>query len=253
MYISAGVDRRLPDEVKKSEALYELFCDFVSYAPKEQILNNLTLFQNRIAIGDLLFLNEIYHIQMQNHGVIAEFGSRWGKNLSILTSLRSILEPYNHTRKIISFDTFTGLLGTSREDGKDESVQEGKFSTGIEYADTLEKILENHESRSPIPQIKKHQIVVGDVRNTFEAYLQENPETIFSFVYFDMDIYDPTKFCLSKIKDRIMKGTVIGFDEACNSKFPGETVALLEELDVSQIKLRRSVYSANASYFIVGE
>jgi hypothetical protein len=247
------MDRRLEAEVKNSEALYSLFCDFQNYAPKDQILNNLTLFLDRIAIGDLLFLNEVYRIQMQNHGIIAEFGSRWGKNLSILTSLRSILEPYNHTRKIISFDTFTGLMGTSREDGESESVQEGEFSTGIEYVDTLKKILENHESRAPITQIKKHQIVVGDVRDTLDDYLDKNPETIFSFVYFDMDIYEPTKYCLSRIKSRIMKGTVIGFDEACNSKFPGETIALLEELDIGQIKLKRSTYSANASYFLVGE
>ena len=38
-----------------------------------------------------------------------EFGVEWGSTLSLLIKLRSIHEPYNYSRKIIGFDTFSGF------------------------------------------------------------------------------------------------------------------------------------------------
>ena len=38
-----------------------------------------------------------------------EFGVRWGQNLITLNNLRGIYEPFNHSRKIIGFDTFEGF------------------------------------------------------------------------------------------------------------------------------------------------
>ena len=91
-----------------------------------------------------------------------------GENLSLLIALRGILEPHNHTRKILGFDTFNGLTGTSSLDGKDSRVNSGEFSTGKEYAPILKKILNAQEQKCPIPQIKKNQIIIGDVRNTLD-------------------------------------------------------------------------------------
>ena len=47
-------------------------------------------------------------------------------------------------------------------------------------------------------------------------------------IYFDMDIYEPTKYVLEKVKPHICKGTIIGFDEACNEKFPNLSTALIK-------------------------
>ncbi len=245
------MDRRLQQEKRSDEELKSCFNSLLNYIPDDQILKNLGLFQDRITIGDILFIFELYKKQQNVHGVIAEFGVRWGKNLSLLIALRGVLEPHNHTRKILGFDTFNGLTGTSSLDGKDSRVNSGEFSTGKEYAPILKKILNAQEQKCPIPQIKKNQIIIGDVRNTLDKYLEAHPETIFSMIYFDMDIYAPTKYVLEKVKPHICKGTIIGFDEACNEKFPGETIAILEQLDLSQYSLKHLPYSANGSYIKV--
>ena len=39
-------------------------------------------------------------------------------------------------------------------------------------------------------------------------YLKRHPETIFSFCYFDMDLYQPTKECIEILKDRLPKGAI---------------------------------------------
>jgi len=242
------MDRRLKQEKDSDKELRSHFDYLLNYMPDDQLLKNLGLFQDRITIGDLLFIFELYKKQQNIHGVIAEFGVRWGKNLSLLIALRGILEPHNHIRKIIGFDTFNGLTGTSSFDGKDARVNSGEFSTGKEYASILKKILHAHEQKCPIPQIEKNEIIIGDVRDTLDKYLAAHPETIFSMIYFDMDIYEPTKYVLEKIKPHICKGTIIGFDEACNEKFPGETLAILEQLDLANYSLQHLPYSANASF-----
>ena len=44
----------------------------------------------------------------------------------------------------------------------------------------------------------------------------------------DMDVYDPTKKVLQKIKNRLFKGSVLVFDQLNHPDFPGETKAVLD-------------------------
>ena len=80
-------------------------------------------------------------------------------------------------------------------------------------------------------------------------YLKRNPETIVSLAYFDLDLYKPTKECLDVIKSRLVKGSVIGFDELNDPDSPGETLALMETLGLNNIKLKRFKFSSRVSYF----
>ena len=41
-------------------------------------------------------------------GSIIQFGVRWGRELALFEMLRTIFEPFNHSRSIYGFDTFTG-------------------------------------------------------------------------------------------------------------------------------------------------
>ena len=54
--------------------------------------------------------HELYQKILNVHGVVIEFGTRWGQNLALFESFRGMYEPYNHFRKIIGFDTFEGFL-----------------------------------------------------------------------------------------------------------------------------------------------
>ena len=83
---------------------------------------------------------------------------------------------------------------------------------------------------------------------TTYVFLDENPHVVFSLVYFDMDIYEPTKYTLEKIISRIPKNGIIAFDEVNHESFPGETVALLETFDLRNIELKRLPFCSRISY-----
>lgn len=219
--------------------------------PDDVILQNLGLFINRQALTRMLFMHELYQKQLNVHGVIMEFGTLWGQNLALFESFRGIYEPYNHNRKIIGFDTFSGFPSVHEKDGKSEVATPGQFSVTENYETYLQEILSCHEKESPISHIQKFELVKGNASETLEQYLTDHPETIVSLAYFDFDIYEPTKKCLQLIKNHITKGAVIGFDELNVHDFPGETTAFKEVFGLNNHKIMRSMYSSVNSYIVI--
>ena len=200
-------------------------------------------------LSRILFIHELYKKIINVHGVIIEFGVRWGQNLALFQNLRGIYEPYNYNRKIIGFDTFAGFPQVHSNDGN--VVEDGDYSVTKDYDTYLEEVLQYHESESPIPHIKKFEIIKGDAVKTLENYLKENPQTIIVLAYFDFDLYIPTKKCLELIGDSLTKGSVIGFGELNCKEFPGETIALKEVLGLKKFALQRSPLNPLISYFVV--
>ena len=219
--------------------------------PENEIMSNLGLFIKRQDLSRILFMHDLYKKIIDVHGVCIEFGVRWGQNLALLESFRGLYEPFNHNRKIIGFDTFEGFPSTHENDGQSDIIQEGAYSVTKGYQEYLEKILDYHEKESPIPHIKKYQLIKGDATKEIERFFKENPETIVAFAYFDFDIYEPTKKCLEVIKEHVTKGTVIGFDDLNLHDFPGETLALKEVFGLSRYKITRSPFSSVQSYIII--
>lgn len=77
--------------------------------PDGELLQNLGLFLTRQNLSRLLFLKHLYDRVVDIQGDIFEFGVRWGQNLAAFSVLRGMLEPYNHTRRLVGFDTFDGF------------------------------------------------------------------------------------------------------------------------------------------------
>ena len=180
-----------------------------------------------------------------------EFGVRWGQNLSIFSALRGIYEPFNRHRKIIGFDTFKGFPSIHSKDGKSTLMKKGQLDLTKNYDLYLEKILQFQETDNPISHLKKFEICKGDATKELPKYLKNNPETIVSLAYFDLDLYKPTKKCLEIIKSRLVKGSVIGFDELNDPDSPGETLALKEAIGLNNIRLKRYKFASRVSYFVV--
>ena len=65
--------------------------------PENEILLNQQLFLNRQAVSHVLYLDTIYKQILPIHGLVFELGVRWGRNLALLSNLRGIYEPFNHT------------------------------------------------------------------------------------------------------------------------------------------------------------
>ena len=219
--------------------------------PKEEIMNNLGLFICRQNLSRILFMHELYKKIIKVHGVIIEFGVRWGQNLALFQNFRGIHEPFNYNRKIIGFDTFEGFASLDEKDGDGDIMKEGAYGVTEGYEKVLKKIREYHESESPIPHIRKHELVKGDATLTAQKYFEDNPHTIVALAYFDFDLYKPTKECLKIISEHVTKGSVIAFDELNCKEFPGETIALKEIFGLSKYAIKRSPLNPLVAYCIV--
>jgi hypothetical protein len=219
--------------------------------PPSQLLGNLGLYLNRQTLSRILFMHELYQRVLPVHGVVMEFGTRWGQNVALFSNFRGIYEPYNYTRRIVAFDTFEGFPGVNAKDGTDPIVKTGAYAVTAGYESYLETLLAYHESESPIPHITKHELVKGDCSVTLAAYLEKHPETIVSLAYFDVDLYEPTYKCLKLLRNYLTRGSVIGFDELNFEAFPGETVAVREALGLDRYSIRRSTLSPVGSYLVI--
>jgi len=234
-------------EILNRKKVIQLFKDCP--IPDDELLWNLGLFVNRQLFSRIIFLYNLYIKCLKVHGVVMEFGARWGQNLALFQSFRGILEPLNHNRKIIGFDTWEGFPGMTNQDHPDIKARD--YGVTKDYEKYLEELLQYHETESPLSHIKKYQLIKGDISNTLQQYLEENPETIISFAYFDLDLYKPTKDCLRLIKGHLTKGSVIGFDELNHGNFPGETIALKEVFGLDKYEIQRSPISPLQSYIII--
>ncbi len=233
------------DEKDRRETLFGLY--HACPIPDREVLANLGLYQNGPALARILFMNELYQKVVPLHGVIMEFGCRWGQNLALFLNLRGIHEPFNFNRKIIGFDTFEGFPSIDEKDGALANAD--GFKVTPEYQQYLEQILALHDEDNPVGHVKKFELIKGDAVVGLEQYLRDNPETIIALAYFDLDLYEPTKGCLELIQDYVTKGSIIGFDELNYHVFPGETLALKEVMRLRDYRLSRCLYS-RANCFI---
>lgn len=219
--------------------------------PESQMLENLGLFLTSKNFARILFMHHIYEQTLNVPGVIMDFGTRWGQNMSLFSIFRGMYEPFNRHRKIIGFDTFSGFPNISEKDGKSDLMSKGNVSVTKDYINFLEKIMDVHEKMNPISHIKKFELIAGDAIITISKYLDDNPHTIISLAYFDFDLYAPTKKVLESISDRLAKGSILGFDELNDPDSPGETLALMEVFGLNKISLRRLPIVSRSAYFVI--
>ncbi len=234
------------DEIKNRGGYFEKFKN--APIPDNELLTNLGLFINRQSLSRVIFMNELYQKIINVNGVVMEFGVRWGQNLSLFSNFRGMYEPYNYTRKIIGFDTFSGFPSIHKNDGTKDFIQKGAYGVSENYENYLDDILAYHEQESPISHKKKYELIKGDATKTIKEYLTNNPQTIISFAYFDFDIYEPTKVCLEAILPYLTKGSIIAFDELNDPNFPGETIAFKEVLGLNNYEIKRSPLNPLISY-----
>ena len=212
----------------------------ISSIPTIDKLEAFTRFATKRSIARFLVKNEIFKRILNVNGSIVECGVFNGSGLFTWAQLSNIYEPSNHSRKIIGFDTFTGfpsVLESIDNAGVLQSKQ-GDLS-GSAYDQVTLSINKSNAERhlSHIPNI---QLVAGDFMETSTVFLEKNQHILVSLLYLDFDLYEPTKKALEVFMPRMPKGAIIAFDELNCESFPGETLAVLETLDIKACKLERS-------------
>ncbi|MBV5271788.1 MAG: hypothetical protein JZU55_20140 [Afipia sp.] len=236
-----------PDEADRRLSLAQHIRN--SPIPDKELLHNLGLYLTPQTLSRILFMDFLYQKIIDVQGIVAEFGCRWGQNLSLFLALRGIYEPFNRLRHVVGFDTLEGFPDVRPEDGA--QVAQGDYATAPGYEGHLRSVLALQEQESPLNHLTKHSLVVGDATRTVPQYLKDNPQTIIALAYFDFDIFQPTHDCLKHIEPYLTRGSVIGFDEVNDPSTPGETVALREVFGLGRYAIRRYRYNSRTSYLVV--
>ena len=129
--------------------------------------------------------------------------------------------------------------------------KKGVYTVSERYEEYLSELMDYHEQENVMSHVKKHSLVKGDASKTVTKYMSEHPETLVAMAYFDMALYEPTKKCLEAIMPRLIKGSVLVFDELCHPDYPGETRAVLETLNLKEQSLQRSKYLVDRCFVVM--
>jgi hypothetical protein len=227
-----------------------------SQLPLAQKLATFPRHVRRQDLSRFLAKYELFQLSVGAHGSIVECGVFAGGGLFSWYHFASILEPYNHSRRLIGFDTFTGFPSVAAPDiehGTSQHLREGAFQTNSQIAVEIERLASIHDKNRPLGHIPRVELVQGNADSTIPNYLEKNPHLLINLLYLDFDLYEPTSVALKHLLPRVVGGGVVVFDELNCPDFPGETVALLEQVDLKDVKLRRLPIDPYISYFVKAE
>ncbi|MGI0088648.1 MAG: TylF/MycF/NovP-related O-methyltransferase [Nitrosotalea sp.] len=214
-------------------------------------LRNFPVFTWRQQIRNFLEKYELYNLIKSVPGSILECGVADGFGLMSYAHFCSIFEGYHHTRKVIGFDTFEGFTDLLPQDKTSKAVHMRKGGLRHDSYSILQTAIKLYDRNRTIGHIEKVQLVKGDISQTLPLFLKENPYLVIALLYLDMDLYQPTKDAIRLLVDRIPKGGIICFDEINHQDYPGETIAVMEELGFGKLRLKRFDFSTRACYAVI--
>jgi len=224
---------------------------FLNKISASNLANNFSVFASRQQITRFIETLRYWEMIQNIPGNILECGVAGGSFLFSMAHFSSIYEPHHYTRKIVGFDTFEGFTPPSSQDlssGAKHMTSGGLRYDSYEYLNEAIKI---YDQNRMIGNISKISLYKGDISETLPRYLTEHPSSTISLLHLDLDLYTPTKKVLELTIDRMPKGSIIVFDEINNDDYPGETIAVIEELGIRNINLNRVQEASMAGYYIV--
>jgi len=219
-------------------------------------LNNFEKYIRRQAMSRFLARYELFKMQLNIKGCIIEAGVHHGGGLFTWAKLSSALEPYALDRRIFGFDTFSGFPSINEKDieveSKDNSsLREKGFDTGFNVYDELNELISEYDNNRFLNQFQKVFLVKGDATQTIPEFVEKNSYLLVSLLFLDFDLYEPVKVALKYFLPRMPKGSVLAFDEINNPWWPGETRALLEEMNINHLQINRFSFDPNIAYIIL--
>jgi hypothetical protein len=208
-------------------------------------------FASRQSVAKFLARYEIFKRIVGINGSIIECGVLHGGGLLTWAKLSAILEPTNHVRRVIGFDTFEGFpnLHDIDKQGTSEHTKV-KGLTGSPIED-VERAIKLFDANRPIAHIPKIELVKGDLTKTAPQYVKDNPHLVVSLIYLDVDLYEPTKAALEHFVPLMPKGGIVVFDQLHAKIFPGETRAVDEVLGIRNVRIERFPFESYVSFAVM--
>lgn len=211
-------------------------------------LKNFTKYVTRQNLTRFLVHHELFKLQLNIKGSIVECGVHQGGGIFTWAKLSSIYEPYNYHRRIIGFDTFEGFPSVSKKKDTSKYAKIKNFSEKINILNDLKHNINLFDKERPLNNKEKFFLIKGDANKTIPSFIKNNKHLLISLLYLDFDLYKPTKTALKNFVSRIPKKGIIAFDEVNNPDWPGETMALLESLNLNKYEIKNFSFDPNISY-----
>jgi hypothetical protein len=214
-------------------------------------LRNFTKFVPRQNLSIFLAKHALFEKILGVHGHILECGVFLGGGLTTWAQLSAIYEPYNHVRRIVGFDTFSGFPTIHSKDREGELEFSVAGGLAAHVREDLQECLRLYDLNRPIGHIPRVELVVGDALTTIPRFVETNPHLVVAMLYLDFDLYEPTKAALEAFLPRMPKGSLIVFDELNQSAWPGETLAVMEAIGLRNLRIERFTFTPQLSFAVL--
>jgi len=218
--------------------------------PVEIKLENFPKYVRRQHLKRFLALYEVFKLILPVKGSIVECGVFRGATLMSWAKLSTMLEPENLTRRIYGFDTFEGFPSIGTQDHSGSTKPEKGELCSISY-DELLLLIKEYDADRFLGHLGKVELIRGDITKTVPEFVQTHQHLIVSLLFMDCDLYEPTKTAIEHFLPRMPKGAILAFDELDNPIWPGETLALLESVGISKLRLQRFEWDPYIAYAVM--
>ncbi len=214
-------------------------------------LENFAKYVPRQVLTTFLYRYEMFKRILTVQGSIVECGVLFGGGLMAWAQLSAMLEPVNHQRRVIGFDTFSGFADIAEEDrtGTSSYLRPGEYA--VDSYEDLKQAIALFDRNRFLSHIPKVELVKGDVGKTLPDYLESHQHTVVSLLYLDFDLFEPTRVALEHIVPRMPKGGIIAFDQLNSSAWPGETLAIMRTLGIRNLRIERCPFESARSFAIL--
>jgi hypothetical protein len=214
-------------------------------------LAGFPIFAPRQSVATFLYKHELFKKVLNVHGSIVECGVAYGAGLMSFAQFSSIYEPVNYTRRIIGFDTFDGFPSVTHHDQIGDADHAHTGGMRVDSYNELKDCIDLYDQNRTLGHLPKVELVKGDALKTIPKYVEDNPHLVVSLLYLDFDLYEPTLAALKHFLPRMPKGAVLAFDELAIPDWSGETIAVMEEVGISNLKIQRVPYDTTRSFAII--
>jgi hypothetical protein len=213
-------------------------------------LRSFAKYVPRQTISTFLSKSELFQRILGIHGHIIECGVYLGAGLMTWANLSAIYEPFNHVRRIVGFDTFSGITHIAPQDERGgRHIRPGGCAAGS-VAD-LKECIRLFDLNRPIGHIPRVELIVGDATEAIPAYIEVNKHLVVAMLYLDFGVYQPTEAAIRHILPRMPKGGIIAFDELGQADCPGETQAVLDTVGLRTLRIQRFPYATALSFAVL--
>jgi len=213
-------------------------------------------FVPRQALAHFLARSQIFSNILDIHGNILDFGIYRGSSFFTWLQLSSIMEPYNHIRKIIGFDSFQGFSEIGVNDVRCDDAELGvKRKGGMAYSgkSEVQNAINLIDLNRPLGHVDRGRLCEGELPKSCEKYFKENPETIVALANFGLGLHKPTLEIMKIIKPRLVKGSIVVMEDLGQQTWPGETQAFFEVFGNCEFKPMRFPFCPHLSWIKIGD